>query len=170
MLSDAGLAVDPRAPDTLYGGASDGGVTWTHGNACLADHLNAAAADPKKLLVAGVGASKVAIDPVDPETLYAATRDSIRKSVDGGATWVSADLGVTMGDIDALAVDPRSPRVLYVAGDGGMFRSTDGARSWHRLEHGVAGPHVRSFAVAADGRTIFAGTLGHGVIEIRLRG
>ena len=62
----------------------------------------------------------LAPDPVDPETLYAATPESgVFKSTDAGATWTLAGLwppGIPFqGD---LLVDPQEPAVVYAGTDG----------------------------------------------------
>ena len=75
----------------------------------------------------------MAMDPIDPNTLYLPYGDdwygfTILKSTDGGADWTN--LGPAgLGDasyISALAIDPRAPTNVYVTTDVGVFRSTDG--------------------------------------------
>ena len=121
---------------------------------------------------------KIAIDPRDPDNVYAARRTGgIVKSSDGGTTWHRANSGLTDKHVNTLAIDPRDPRILYVStGYPGtstpatVFRSTDGARTWQPLSAGLPAVGVNAFAIDPSGRTVFAATNGDGVIELRYDG
>jgi len=65
----------------------------------------------------------LAIDPVTPATLYAATfGGGVFKSTDGGGVWSGVNTGLTDTDVLALAVDPATPSTLYAGTrDGGVF-------------------------------------------------
>jgi photosystem II stability/assembly factor-like uncharacterized protein len=98
------------------------------------------------------GATDVAIDPKDPQTLYAATYQRQRKAWgfngggagsaiyrtrDGGATWTKLTTGLPSGDkgrigLDVFRADPRVVFAVVEAGgrDGGVYRSTDGGDTW----------------------------------------
>jgi hypothetical protein len=123
--------------------SSDGGQSWTHIG--LEDS-------------AAIG--RVATDPTDPNTVYAAASGSISRTVgqrglykttDGGQTWtqVLAPPNATTGAVD-VAVDPTHPqRVFAVLWDhrrnngarvyggvgSGLFRSDDGGKTWTRLQN-----------------------------------
>jgi photosystem II stability/assembly factor-like uncharacterized protein len=102
-------------PPTFYLYKSgDGGASWTK----LAPGLN-----------------RLAIDLVNPATLYAASDAGIVKSADGGQTWQPlADLQVTH-----LVVDRHSPATLLAAtADRGVLRSTDGGKTWTPINAGLA--------------------------------
>jgi hypothetical protein len=87
--------------------STDGGATWDVANAGL------------------LTASRVyvlAIDPVTPSTLYAATDIGIYKSTDGGENWSEFNTGLPQRDIRALVIDPLTPSRLYAGTDrGGVF-------------------------------------------------
>mgnify|MGYP000169498816 CR=1 FL=1 len=75
----------------------------------------------------------LAMDPTNPNVLYAATEGgSVFKSADGGLSWRAArhNLGRF---VRALAIEPRNPNILY-AGHGpfnmGVSKSTNGGASW----------------------------------------
>lgn len=167
---DAGvraLAIDALDPDTLFAAASaglfrsaDGGRTW--GRVARGDLQEARGLG---IDATGDGFHDVVLDPANPAIVYGTTIGTVWKSVDGGDTWARANAGLPGVSIDALAIDPRDPRILYLAGDGGVYRSTNGARSWRRFERGLQGIGVRALAVAPDGRTVFAGTGGRGVVS-----
>jgi photosystem II stability/assembly factor-like uncharacterized protein len=149
------IAVDPRNPNKLfvavlghpYGPnperglyrSTDGGQTFEK---VLGKDEN-------------TGASDVAIDPTDPNTVYAAlwearqgpwengawsgTNGGIFKSTDGGTTWHQVTKGLESGVIQAnLAIAPSNTRRLYASiapGGGaiGIFRSDDAGESWTRI-------------------------------------
>jgi photosystem II stability/assembly factor-like uncharacterized protein len=76
----------------------------------------------------------LAIDPKNPRTLYAATRNGVFKSIDGAETWVRKSKGIEKVHGLCLAIDPKTPSTLYVgAWSGGLFKSSDGGESWTSL-------------------------------------
>ena len=69
--------------------------------------------------------------------------------------------------ITALAIDPANPSTLYVATSGrGIFRSTDAGSSWHPFNAGLAVLDIKSLAIDATGRTLYAGSFGGGVVAL----
>jgi len=127
------LAVHPTTSDTIYAGAhagpsgggvfksTDAGRTWRHTNSGLP----------------ATTVSALAIDPSNPETIYA-TGLGVFKSTDGGDTWSAVNTGLTYPYVAALAIDPATPTTLYSATfNGDVFKSIDGAATWHAT--GLAG-------------------------------
>jgi Sortilin, neurotensin receptor 3, len=118
---------------------------------------------------------KIAIDPRDPDNIYAARRaGGVIKSDDRGTTWHRANTGLTDRNVNALAIDPHDPRILYLSTgapsastQAHVFQSTDGARTWHPLSDGLPAVGVTAFAIEPSGRSVFAATEGDGVIELR---
>lgn len=79
----------------------------------------------------------LAIDPADPEVIYAGTGGfvgdghGVYKSIDGGKTWSPANRGMIDYRIKALAIDPEYNQTIYAGSDTGeLFKSTDGGKSW----------------------------------------
>jgi len=160
------ILVDPRDSDVVWvasegplwssGGerglfkSTDGGKTW---NISLEISENTGVVD-------------VAMDPRNPDVLYAAAyqrrrsiagfvgggpESGIYKTTDGGANWRKLTRGlpsVDMGKI-GLAVSPQKPDVVYAtieaSGDaGGFFRSETAGESWVKRSDFVSygtGPH-----------------------------
>ena len=113
-----------------------------------------------------IGATDLAIDPRDPDRLYAATWQrhrnvaaymgggpgtALHRSVDGGRSWERLTRGLPesrMGKI-GLAISPQDPDVLYAAIEldrrtGAVYRSSDRGSSWEKRSDTVAGgtgPH-----------------------------
>lgn len=118
--------------------STDGGATWTN----------------VKSVSQYTGCNDLVMDPRNPEVLYAAFHQRMRKvftyigggpesalfkSVDGGATWKKLEGGLPDGDLGriGLAISPVDPDVLYAVvegkGDkGGVYRSQDGGASWEK--------------------------------------
>lgn len=72
-----------------------------------------------------------AASPADPKTMYAAVRDGLFKTMDGGATWKA--LGEAWRSLAAVAVNPKDPNVVFAAAaEGVIFRSPDSGKTWER--------------------------------------
>lgn len=156
------VTVDPTNPKRLWAGAyapgglvtsRDGGQSWTVGADGLVDN-------PIFDLLAQPAAR--AGGQVE---LWAATRDGLRLSLDGGATWQPL-LEPELPDhtVFSLATDA-SGRLYAGLDDGGVYAQTPDQRDWQQvaLDEPLASAAVLSLAVSADGRVIYAGTAGRGV-------
>ena len=84
----------------------------------------------------------LAIDPTNPQTVYAAGHGLwVVKSVDGGTAWTLKKQGLDGGDVHALALDPNDPQKLYAwIVDKGLYRSTNGGEVWARVDDGPKVP------------------------------
>jgi photosystem II stability/assembly factor-like uncharacterized protein len=90
------------------------------------------------------GAIAVAVDPRNPEVLFASSdMDGLFASRDGGATWQAV---WSQDGIDHIEVDPGNPDLLYAAGYD-IIRSTDGGRTWHVVNDGPRGRLVQFLQV-----------------------
>ena len=144
------IAIAPSDPQVLYTGGGwkgvyrsvDGAASWTNIN-------------PDITVVA------IAVDPVDPNTVYVAST-AVHKTTDGGASWTASP------DIDpqALAIDPENREVLYAGTDDGVLRSTDGGVTWADFSDGLPAGGVRSLAVDPETRTMYASQRGVYAVEI----
>ena len=115
-------------------------------------------AAPGDFAAPAVHTSLLAIDPRNPQVLYAGGR-GVNKSSDGGLTWRKSGLGYT--PVLALAVDPSEARVLYAGTNAGAFKSTDAGATWLPLRGALDGVRVEALAIDPDDhRTVFAGTDG----------
>jgi len=118
------------------------------------------------------GVVDMAMDPRDPDVLYAASYQrrrhvwvlinggpgsGIHKTNDGGRTWTELTNGlpqVDMGRI-GLAVSSPSPDTIYAIieaadGKGGFFRSTDAGQNWNKMSGYVAGSPQYYNEIIAD--------------------
>ncbi len=149
------MAVDPQNPDRVFVAvlghpfgpnpqrgifrSTDGGRTWQR--VLFVDE--------------NTGGSDVAIDPSNPQVVYAAlwesrlapweygnaysgTQGGLFKSTDGGDHWRRLQSGLPSGVIQVnLAIAPSRPSRLYAsvatASGVGLYRSDDGGESWMRI-------------------------------------
>jgi len=80
----------------------------------------------------------IAINPVRPNILFIATNDSVYKSRDEGATWITVTEGLGHARILSLAVHPTNPSQVYAGtlGDA-VYRSVDGGHRWSIINAGM---------------------------------
>jgi photosystem II stability/assembly factor-like uncharacterized protein len=175
------LTIDPHAPANVYVATDVGVFRSTDSGATFF---------PAGL--ANTVLSLLAIDPVHPGVLYAATSTSgfppvgfsgLYKSVDSGASWSPINQGLDQivaahPPVNALLVDADRTNILYLATSGyGVFKSSDGGATWAAFNDGLTFLDVRSLALVRrspagrrgsvlDLNTLYAGTPG-GVFKIR---
>ena len=163
----ANIIVNPKNSQEIYVGvlgalwgdneergvfkSEDGGTTWN-----------------KLLYVdAKTGCADLAMDPTDPNTLYASmwefrrtgwsfesggAKSALYKSTDAGKTWKKIHNGFPSGKLGrlAIAIAPSNPSVLYTAIEAekdeqkGLYRSDDAGASWKQLNNDF-GITVRPF-------------------------
>ncbi len=155
------IVVDPRDSQVVYVAAmgplwspggdrglyktTDGGKTW---KAVLTISEN-------------TGVNDVAIDPRNPDLVYAAAyqrrrhvwtlidggpESALYRSADAGVTWKKVENGLPKEDMGriGLAVSPANPDVVYAVIEaaneaGGFFRSTDRGASFEKMSGYVSG-------------------------------
>ncbi len=148
------VAVDPRDSKIVYVAAE--GPLWGPGGDRGLYKTTDGGKNWKAVLTISenTGVSDVAIDPSNPDVVYASAyqrrrhvftlidggpESAIYKSTDAGATWNKLKSGlpsVDMGRI-GLAISPADSNVVYAAveaadGKGGIFRSGDRGANWER--------------------------------------
>ncbi len=168
------IIVDPRNSDRVFVAAQ--GPLWSPGGD-RGLYLTTDGGTTWDLILGGgewTGVTDLAMDPRDPDTLYAATwqrqrtvaalmdggpESGLHKSTDGGETWRALKTGLpkeAMGKI-GLAVSPQQPDVVYAAIElkrrtGGVWRSADRGESWKKQSDavsGATGPHYYQELVAS---------------------
>src|SRR5215813_1875121 len=110
----------------------------------------------------------IAIDPNDPNTIYADTLGAgIFKSINGGENWSEINAGLTDRNVRALVSDPKDSNTVYAGTDrGGAFKSTNGGESWSEVNNGLTNRHIDALAIdPKDSNTIYAGAFGGGVFK-----
>jgi photosystem II stability/assembly factor-like uncharacterized protein len=168
------LAEHPADAKTLYAGCKsgvyksvDGGLTWRwlrEGFPPLQDYACSAMV------------SKIALDPQNPETVYAAIgqpreerggQGAIYKSENGGATWRQiVKAGQLEKDLPVydLAIHPHDSRRMLIATPKGVFASGDSGGTWAASNAGLPG-HLRARRLAqspSDPRVVYVSLKGKG--------
>ena len=110
----------------------------------------------------------VTTDPLEARSAFAATRQGILKTEDGGLHWADASSGLSRTFALSIAASPAEHGVLYAATAGrGVFKSTDGGARWRLSARELDRTLVRCVAVdAAEPATVYAGIDG-GVLVSR---
>jgi photosystem II stability/assembly factor-like uncharacterized protein len=134
--------------NVVGGGAQDQGTNVTTGGLTW-----------KKIYEADGG--YLVIDPTDPRTMYSESQSTnIRKTTDGGQTWISKTGGLTSTSqwVGVIVMDPNNNQVLYTGGRR-IFKNTDSlTTNWVAVSQDF-GFDVNSIAVApSDSNRVYAGT------------
>jgi photosystem II stability/assembly factor-like uncharacterized protein len=116
------------------------------------------------------GVRALAVDPGDPDVLYAATYvrgegTRLFRSGDGGASWTPAADGLpSYRIVSSLATDPRNPGTVYAGTDRGVYVTRNDGRAWAPMNQGLGGLAVPVLDLAVDPRNgiLYAGTRGGG--------
>ena len=90
----------------------------------------------------------VAVDPVDPRVVYAASADGGAWRLDANSTYTSYAWTPLLDDADnlsilAVAVSPASHTVVFIADTGNrVLRSTNGGKAWTPMQHFIVKSQV----------------------------
>jgi photosystem II stability/assembly factor-like uncharacterized protein len=98
----------------------------------------------------------LAVDPADPDTLFAGTRPvGLYRSRDGGRRWDRLDLpaatecAIGTPFVTRVLVDPADARTVWAGVEiDGVFRSMDGGETWTRTVTGLTDLDVHDLALA----------------------
>jgi len=114
----------------------------------------------KPIVINGLDATLMVMDPSDPKALYYGTVDNgLYYSYDAGDSWFPVK---SLGPITvtAFAVDPASKCTLYAAIDNRVMKSTDCSRTWQQVYFDNE-LEVKIFSIAIDhydSRLVYIGT------------
>ena len=150
------IVIDPANSNTIYIGTANRGLFKTTNAGGLWTPINAGVLNLQSANITGL-----VIDPVTPNTLYAAATQGavvnvLFKTTDGGASWSISDNGLTFDSADgpqkpapnALAINPTTPSTVYAATNiGGVYKTTDGGATWTRANNGLTNIIVTMIAV-----------------------
>lgn len=159
------IAFHPENSNILFAGAPAGGV-WksTDGGNSWSTNTD---------LLPNLGVSSIAIDPVNPDTMFIATGDrdaadtysiGVLKSVDGGQTWQTTGLSYAVNQsrrVTGIYINPKNTQEIIVSSRNGIFRSTDGGSNFSNVQGGSW--QMLTFVPGASD-TLFAGSNSGGSI------
>ncbi|NTU80628.1 MAG: hypothetical protein HGA45_14835 [Chloroflexales bacterium] len=149
------LLVVPQTPTTIYAlvGASDygetvyrstdGGLSWIRASAGLR----------------GRQIFDLALDPLTPARLFAATDDGIYRTANGGVSWSWLPGGPS--NATHVAVAPSSPEVVYATSGWIIYRSADTGATWDAgTEYSSSLSSAAALAVdPSNANVVYAGTI-----------
>src|SRR5260370_34021030 len=103
----------------------------------------------------------VAIDPTNPDIIYAGTWHLPWKTVDGGANWKNLKQGVIDdSDVFSIIIDPKNPQVVYISACSGIYKSENAAELFHKIQ-GMPFTARRTHVLKMDptnSEVVYAGT------------
>jgi photosystem II stability/assembly factor-like uncharacterized protein len=143
------IAIDPQNTEAIYVGAwsgdfdmntgtyrsLDGGVSWD---------VTSVSTHPT---------SALAIDPQNPDTIYAAGH-GVLKSTDRGRTW--SRLPTPFNYAHSFVVDPQNLTLYAATGPDGLFKSVDGGTTWINIGSDLGFKTVVGLAVDPQSSTLYA--------------
>lgn len=104
----------------------------------------------------------VAVNPQDPDVIYAGSTKSIFKSPDGGKTWQKLYMvRGTLTLVNVLSIDPRNPDIVYAGTQNGLYKTIDAGARWGKIFEGVGAPekNINHLAIDfTDANRIYIGT------------
>jgi photosystem II stability/assembly factor-like uncharacterized protein len=131
------VAIHPEVLDIVYAGTSAGVFKSTDAGAIWIAARTRQTADADGRVVVPT----LAIDPQNPDTVYAAdTYTGILKTTDAGATWTAVNPELRLAtptDVLALRINPQDPATIYAGTDAGVFTTTDAGANWSAVNAGL---------------------------------
>jgi photosystem II stability/assembly factor-like uncharacterized protein len=81
----------------------------------------------------------LAVDPHDPDIVYAATANhGLLKTIDGGENWQAVNGGLPTTSATAVAIHPTDPNIIFAGFfRQALFMSVDGGQNWQRSSKGL---------------------------------
>jgi photosystem II stability/assembly factor-like uncharacterized protein len=152
------FAVHPTEPQTIFAGG-DTGLFVSHDGGEKWERIGSQGDVPTIW--------SMAVDPVDPNILFAGTRPAgVYRSRDGGQRWeklavdIAKECSIGTPFVTSVMVDPADHRVVWAGVEiDGVFRSLDGGDTWTHVEAGLYDPDIHAMAVAGmNPARVFAST------------
>ncbi|MDP3150561.1 MAG: glycosyl hydrolase [Ignavibacteria bacterium] len=167
------VEIDPTNPNILWVGT---GENSNHNNSGYGDGFYKSEDGGKSWNNMGLKTSEhiggIAIDPIDPNIVYAAAMGSLRKeggergifkTTDGGKTWQNVLKISQYTGCYEVFMDPRNSKLLYAVAhqrmrklytgvyggpESGIYKSTDAGTSWNKLKSGLPSDEVGRIGMA----------------------
>jgi photosystem II stability/assembly factor-like uncharacterized protein len=103
----------------------------------------------------------LAIDPRDPNTIYAGTWYLPYKTTDGGSNWNIIKTGIIDdSDVFAIDIDPRDPDHIFASACSGIYETKNRGEQWRKVQ-GIPSQSRRTRAILQHPTIpglVFAGT------------
>lgn len=146
------IAIAPTRPESIYliahnlhnGDTAiyksiDAGTTW---------HATGSSSSELPASCCGDNDDALAVNPQDPQTLYAVIGNTVLATTDGAASWQPMMNGLPANDVSSLAIDPRRAGIIYAgvqfnlnqvngkAVHGAVYKTIDGGQTWSEVFSG----------------------------------
>jgi len=156
-LNPPDLNLSSQQTNTVYSAATgtgglykstDGGSAWSK--------LDTAGSG-----VASVKFTTVAVDPTQPDIVYAGTADAgMYRSADGGSTWTAINNGLVNQNILSITFYPYGPTSILVGtAEGGIYRTDTSGDNWYAWNDGNATTKANAVRfLTPQAMSILAGT------------
>jgi photosystem II stability/assembly factor-like uncharacterized protein len=122
----------------------DGGASWAQANTGIGNNM----------------AVEMIMDPLNHNTIVAATNNGIWKTTDGAGTWTLTQVG----PFKSMKLKPGSSTTLYAATDTLFYVSNNMGTTWTNISSGVSVPvgnkGLRIAVTPADNNLVLLGTTG----------
>ena len=115
-------------------------------------------------IACGTIISGVVVDPINPEIVYAMSgRDSVYKSINGGASWDAVGYeGFTYKPSHSLVIDHKNPQIIYAD----RHKSINGGKTWKYMRNGHAIESTNKLIMhPQDSETLYSFTPNKGVYK-----
>ena len=124
----------------------DGGVTWN-------SHVYSLPEGPNDFRITGI-----ALDPIEPNIVYATCGFELYKSMDGGDSWSESIFNNIYDYSDYIRITSTDiSGFLFASKDETVFRTLDGGETWEDLTPPIYKP-VLDFFYDENNRQLFVGT------------
>jgi len=169
------IAIDQNHPDTVWVGT---GEVWTRNSVSIGTGIYKTTDGGAKWEHMGLPGSerisRILIDPVNPDIVFAAVLGAlwgdsdergVYKTIDGGKSWNNILFVNPSSGCADMAMDPVDHSVIYASmwdfrrqahtfrsgGPGsGLYRSTDGGTTWNKIHNGLPSGTLGRIAVAVS--------------------
>jgi photosystem II stability/assembly factor-like uncharacterized protein len=103
----------------------------------------------------------IAVDPNDPNTIYAGTWHLPWKTTNGGVSWHNIKQGlIDDSDVFSIIIDPTRPTVVYTSACSGIYRSENAGELYRKVQ-GIPSTARRTRVLMQDPvnrKIVYAGT------------
>jgi hypothetical protein len=111
--------------------------------------------------------SDIAVDSADPNRIFvtrvAFVEPRLLRSIDGGANFVAAGVGLPNAPANSVAIDPSNSAHIFVGTDVGVFESTDSGLNFSAADSGMPlGAVVTDLETTLNPPALVAATYGRG--------
>ena len=148
------IAQSASNPDILVAGATDG----VYRSDDSGKHWNRISPEKHEDLR---NFDSIAIDPHDPNTIYAGTYHLPWKTVDGGKNWAPVHQGmVDDSDVMSITIDQQDAAHIFASACSGIYHSPDGGANWIKFK-GIPKDSRRTVHILQDPKrpmTVYAAT------------